>query len=72
MSINTIYNDFAKDIEKYLNEKLPDLPPATAMEIGAHISNKSAILISDLWVEQVRLDKLETARSRKRAAERVE
>ena len=66
MSVSTIYTDFSKDIENYLNEKLPDLPPATAMEIGAHISNKLVILISDLWLEQVRQDKLEMARSRRR------
>lgn len=62
MSISTIYNDFAKDIEKYLQEKLPDMPTATTMEIGAYMSNKLSIMIMDLWGEQIRLDNIEMRR----------
>ena len=64
--INTIYSDCAKDIEEYLIAKLPDISPATAKEIGAYISYKCSILVSDLFVEQVRLDKLEERRRTRR------
>lgn len=62
--LTTIYSDFAKDIEEYMTAKLPDIPPATAKEIGAYISYKCSILVSDLFVEQVRRDKLEASRRR--------
>lgn len=70
--INTIYSDCAKDIEEYLIAKLPDISPATAKEIGAYISYKCSILVSDLFVEQVRLDKLEEKRQFRRYKNRVD
>lgn len=70
--INTIYSDCAKDIEEYLIAKLPDISPATAKEIGAYISYKCSILVSDLFVEQVRIDKLEEKRRARRYKDNVD
>lgn len=66
--ITTVYNDFAKDIESYLVAKLPpDTSGAVAKEIATYISYKCSILVSDLFVEQVRRDKMDAARYRNRA-----
>ena len=51
MSMAMIYTEFAKDIEKYLIGKLPEMPEHTAQEIGSHISNKVVILVSDMMRE---------------------
>lgn len=51
MSMAMVYTEFAKDIEKYLISKLPALPEHTAQEIGAHISNKIIICMSDMLRE---------------------
>ena len=70
--LTTIYSDCAKDIEEYLIKKLPGLPPGTAKEVGAYISYKCSILVSDLFVEQVRRDKLEERRQARRCKDRVD
>lgn len=51
MSANMIYTKFATDIEEYLKGKLPDLPAHIAQEIGAHIGNKTMILVNDMILE---------------------
>lgn len=51
MSMAMIYTEFAKDIEKYLIGKLPEMPEHTAQEIGAHISNKMMICVNDMLRE---------------------
>lgn len=42
------YTEFSKDIEKYLVDKLPNVDPATAAEIGVYLSNRTSILIQDM------------------------
>ena len=54
MSMAMIYTEFAKDIEKYLIGKLPEMPEHTAQEIGAHISNKLMICVNDMLREYER------------------
>ena len=51
MSANMIYTKFATDIEEYLKDKLPDLPAHIVQEIGAHIGNKTMILVNDMILE---------------------
>ena len=51
MSMNMVYTEFAKDLEKYLQNKLVDIPPHLAEEIGVHIANKTMILVSDMMRE---------------------
>ena len=51
MSANMIYTKFATDIEEYLKGKLPDLPAHIVQEIGAHIGNKTMILVNDMILE---------------------
>lgn len=48
MSMSKVYTEFSKDIEKYLQDKLPDIPSSTVQEIGAHIGNKVIILVFDM------------------------
>lgn len=42
------YTEFSKDIEKYLVDKLPNVDPATAAEIGVYLSSRTSILIQDM------------------------
>ena len=42
------YTEFSKDVEKYLIDKLPNVDPATAAEIGVYLSNRTSILIQDM------------------------
>ena len=42
------YTEFSKDIEKYLIDKLPNVDPAAAAEIGVYLSNRTSILIQDM------------------------
>lgn len=49
-----VYTEFAKDIEKYLVSKLPEIPEHTAKEIGAYISNKMMICVNDMLREYER------------------
>lgn len=42
------FTEFSKDIEKYLVDKLPNVDPATAAEIGVYLSNRTSILIQDM------------------------
>ena len=42
------YTKFSKDAEKYMTDKLPNIDPATATEIGAYLSNRTSILIQDM------------------------
>ena len=68
MSMGMVYTEFAKDIEKYLNSKLPEMPVHTAQEIGSHIGNKVAILVSDMMREydrELKWNMSKNARSRK-------
>ena len=51
MSAAMVYTTFTKEIEDYLQAKLPDLPPLVAQEIGAHIGAKIMILVSDMLRE---------------------
>lgn len=51
MSISMVYTTFENDLKEYLKGKLPDLPVHIAQEIGAHITNKTMILVSDMMRE---------------------
>jgi DNA polymerase/3'-5' exonuclease PolX len=42
------YTEFSKDVEKYMTDKLPNIDPATATEIGAYLSSRVSILIQDM------------------------
>ena len=46
------FQNYAKDVEKYLPSKLPDIPLHVMMEIGEYISNKTANLIQDVLKER--------------------
>lgn len=45
--------DFSKDIETYLNKKLPNLPEATAMEIGEYVNCRIQRYTAELYNELV-------------------
>lgn len=46
--MKNIYTEFSKDVEKYMTDKLPNIDPAIATEIGAYLSNRTSILIQDM------------------------
>lgn len=46
------FQNYAKDVEKYLTSKLPDIPLHVMMEIGEYISNKTANLVQDVLKER--------------------
>ena len=46
------FQNYAKDVERYLASKLPDIPLHVMMEIGEYISNKTANLASDVLKER--------------------
>lgn len=47
-----MYQEYAKDIMRYLASKLPDVPPHTAMEIGEYVSARTSNLVSDIVNER--------------------
>lgn len=49
--MNTIYDKFCEDIERYLASKLPDLPKDTAMEIGEYISARTNRLVTVAYAD---------------------
>ena len=51
MSMDLIYTKHAEEIGKYLESKLPDVPPHTAQEIAAYIGQKTHILVVDVLRE---------------------
>lgn len=51
MSMDMIYTKHAEEIGKYLESKLPDVPPHTAQEIAAYIGQKTHVLVIDLLRE---------------------
>ena len=42
-----IYTEFIKDVEKYISDKLPDIPVSTKMEIVAYAGTRSVALVND-------------------------
>ena len=51
MSMNMVYTKHMDDIQIYLTGKLPEVPQHIVQEIAAHISNRTAILVSDMMRE---------------------
>ena len=51
MSLNMVYTNHMNDIQTYLSGKLPEVPSHIVQEIAAHISNRTAILVSDMMRE---------------------
>ena len=54
MSLNMIYTQHMEDLQTYLTGKLPEVPQHIMQEIAAHISNRTAILVSDMLMEAER------------------
>lgn len=66
MSISMLYSTFEQELVVYLHSKLPDLPTHTTQEIGAHITNKTIILINDMIREYDRELKLQISKGKRR------
>lgn len=64
MSINRVFINYTKDLEKYLISKLPDVPVHTLMEIAEYIGNKTATLSIDLLRERDREWKMSSKKYR--------
>ena len=47
----SLYDKFCEDIEKYLQDKLPQVPQSTATEIGEYISNRTSRLVAEMYIE---------------------
>ena len=47
-----IFQEYARDIMRYLSSKLPDIPPHTAMEIGEYVSARTSNLVTDIVNER--------------------
>lgn len=47
MILDKSYTVLMKDIEKYLIDKIPEIDPATATELGAYITNRFSIFMQD-------------------------
>lgn len=47
----SIQDKFCADVEKYLQDKLPQVPQSTAMEIGEYISNRASRLVVEMYTE---------------------
>lgn len=53
-----IYTEFTKDVEKYISDKLPDIPVSTKMEIVAYAGGRSVILVNDAIRDIHRRDRI--------------
>lgn len=66
MSMNTVYTTFSKDLENYLRDKLSDIPPHVAQEIGTHIGYKVMVLVYDMIREYDRDLKFQMSKNSRR------